>query len=720
MTLVDYPGHFVAMTIALLLAAVTFLGFHCPGPRTPGRRPYRWLLMLLQYATMVVLLLIVWNPSRWHSTKVYQQNAVLAIFDTSQSMSIADDEETSRLDKALESLAQRFQSPRASGPQYKVYGFDRHAYHCGAPSLLRRWGGQTDLHSVFALLSDLDLATDQRREAGVVIFTDGQTLDKDPRSYASVARDDLPIVLVGVGSREPKMDIAVTSVSAPARVWVDTASAATVTIEARNLSGAAVTVELLCDNQIIGTRQVDADALATGKGEVEFAIPPQSLGSHVLTAQVHCQKAEANLANNLRGTSFEVAQERRLNVLLYTQWANFDIGKIRQALAWDKRIDLDLAFDVIKDPALSKKAGEVGGYVKLPRNKEEFFEYDVIILGPCDLSQFTPAQMDGLYSFVADRGGGLLLLPGPAVTSLAAWNDERGNALLPVVLSEREARLWPPRPDAIDVTFEAEVGGVFDPEAFQDQDYALSAYYNVALVKPAATTLAKAQETPLASAHRLRRGRVCLLNTSKLFTLYQENRQGGLLSEVISGLIGYLGRTPARGAGIELFVERAPDNPKRAIFSAYVLDREFRPVDQANVLLSVGNRVMAMKPLGQGSYGAESDQGYSQSVVATVQAESNGAFLGERTIATSLPPIEDEMSDVHLDEPFLRELARAAGARYVHIDDLDARVANVFVPKQQVGTTETVSSAWPTWPLLLTLCVLLSVNWFLRRAIGLV
>ncbi len=720
MTLLDYPGHFVAVAIALLLAVVTYLSYCGAELRTPGRRPYRWLLMLLQYAALCVLLLIIWNPSRWQSHPVYQQNAVLAIFDTSRSMSVADDEDSSRLDKALEQFTEHFAVAEVSGPQYKVYGFDLRAYHCGAPSLLRRWGEHTDLHSALSLLSDLDQATDRRQEAGAVIFTDGRTRDNDPRSYPAVAKEDLPVVLVGVGSRRPAVDVAVISLAAPPRVWVDTVSAATATIKRTNPSDEPVTIELACDGQVVNTQQLGPEAFVEGEAQVQFVVPPQPLGSHVLTVEVKALQEEANVANNARGTSFEVAQERRLNVLLYTQWANFDIGKIRQALAWDQRIDIDLAFDVIKDAALSKSAEKIGGYVKLPRSREEFFEYDVIILGPCDLSQFTRAQLDGLYGFVADRGGGLLLLPGPAVTSLAAWNDERGNTLLPVILNLREARLWPPRPDAIEVTFEAEIGRVFDPEAFTERDYALSAYYNIDLVKPASTTLAKAREAPLASAHRLRRGRVCLLNTSKLFTLYRENRQGGLLSEVISGLIGYLGRTPARGAGIELFVERASHDPKRAVFNAYVLDKEFRPVDRANVLLALGERIITMKPLGQGSYSAEIDQGYAQSVVATVQAESNGTFLGERTIAANLPPIEDEMSDVQLDEPFLREVARQAGARYVHIDDLDSQVAEAFVPRQQTGTIETVASVWPRWPLLLALCVLLSINWFLRRAIGLV
>lgn len=729
MTLIDYPGHLVATALALLLAVLTFLAFRGSELAQRPRRPYRWLLMLIHYAALLVLLAIVWNPSRWHSTEVYQQNTVLAIFDTSRSMSVADDSAVSRLDEALASFAERFRPFEPGGPQYRIYGFDAHAYHCGATSLLRRWGERTDVRSVFALLGDIDLKADRRQEAGAVIFTDGRALGDDPRNYQRVAGDDLPVVLVGVGSREVQTDIAITSISVPPRVWADTPSVATVTIKATNPSDEPVTIEMLCDGQIIGTQSRHAGSGAgTGATEIEFAVPPQPLGTHVLTARAEAQAAETNAANNTRSATFEVAQERRLSVLLYTQWATFDIGKIRQALAWDKRVDVDLAFDVILDPTLaSRRAGisAVGGYTKLPRNDPGApgFAYDVIILGPCDLSRFTSAQLDGLYAFVADRGGGLMLLPGGAVTSLAAWNDERGNALLPVILDRLEPRLWPPRPDAINVTFEAEIGRVFDPEAFAGQDPGapgLSPYYNIDLVKPAATTLASVQGTPIVSAHRLGRGRVCLVNASKLFTLYREDREGGLLSEVISGLIGYLGRTPARGSGIELFVERDDDDPKRVVFSAYVLDREFRPVDQANVLLSVNDRVTAMKPVGQGRYRAEGDQGYSESVVATVQAEFNGTFLGERTMATHLPAVADEMSDVHLDEPFLRELARSTGARYVHIDDLDEHAAEVFVPKQQIGTTETVASIWPRWSLLLALCALLSINWFLRRAIGLV
>ena len=86
------------------------------------------------------------------------------------------------------------------------------------------------------------------------------------------------------------------------------------------------------------------------------------------------------------------------------------------------------------------------------------------------------------------------------------------------------------------MSFEAHVGRVFNPKAFTNPDETISPYYNIVRVKPAATTLATVGDMPIISSHRLGRGRICLLNASKLFTLYREDREGGLLSSMICGL----------------------------------------------------------------------------------------------------------------------------------------------------------------------------------------
>ena len=278
----------------------------------------------------------------------------------------------------------------------------------------------------------------------------------------------------------------------------------------------------------------------------------------------------------------------------------------------------------------------------------------------------------------------------------------------------------PPDPNTIKLSFEAQVGRLFNPADFADPTQSISPYYTIARTKPAATTLATVGDTPIISAHRLGRGRVCLLNAAKLFTLYREDEKGGLLGDLICGLAAYLGAAPSGGTGIELFVEREADDPRRAAFSAYVTDKDFKPVSEASVLLSVGDQAVTMEPAGEGRYTAELDLGPAESVVATAQAELNGTFLGERTIAANLPPVRDEMSETDLDEPFLKALAQRLGAKYLHIDDVDNKIARTFTAKQQIGTTQEVTSAWPRWPLLLLLCLLLSIKWFLRRSIGLV
>jgi hypothetical protein len=722
MTFLDYPGHFVMCLLILTAGVVTFFAFRTEQLQAAGRRRFGPLLMLLQMAVVLLLLVVLWNPCRQQSTRVYASNEVLTLFDTSRSMSVSEAAQPNRLDHALGAFAAHLRPDDPAGPKYKVYGFDTRAYHCGSADLLRRWGTQTDIRSTFTDISNLrsQISNPPSGLAGIVIFTDGQSPDKNPRDYPALASEGLPVLLVGVGSRKPSMDISVASIDAPARVWLESAYTVTSCLATTNPSDGPVAVELLGDDQVIESRSLDARLFEAGSAKLEFVVPASQLGSHVLTVRAAPHKDEITTANNSLATTVEVTQEEPLRVLLFSQWANFDVGKIRQALTWNQRIHLDFGLDAVKDTRLSDRFEKTGGYAKLPHKAEEYFQYDAIILGPCDLSQFTADQLDGLYRFVTERGGGLLLLPGPTVTSLAAWQDERGNALLPVLLKESQARVWPPKPDVAKATFESQAGRIPDPNAFDPEERSLSPYYDIARVKPAAATLATIGEAPLIATQRLGRGRVGLLNAVKLFRLYREDQNGGSLTAVLSDLLAQLAQTAVRGSGIDLFIERKADNPRRAAFTARVLDKSFRPADAANVLLSVGSDVVAMNPLGQGRYAAELDIGPTQSIVARIQAESGGAFLGERTVAANLPPVRDEMSDVRLDEDFLKALAAQVGAKYVHVDDLDDHAREAFKAGRQVGTTQTIRSVWPTWPLLVTVCALLAVKWFLRRAIGLV
>ena len=89
---------------------------------------------------------------------------------------------------------------------------------------------------------------------------------------------------------------------------------------------------------------------------VEFIVAADSLGSHGLLARARALKNEVNQANNIRGAIVEVVETEKLRVLFYTQAANFNVGKLRQVLARDHRIQLDFGLDAIKTVGLSAEA----------------------------------------------------------------------------------------------------------------------------------------------------------------------------------------------------------------------------------------------------------------------------------------------------------------------------------------------------------------------------
>lgn len=747
MIFVNYPGHFVAGLLLITFAVLMIFAFRTKKLRKQSatRTSQLWnlraklavpLLALLQYVAIVILLLILWNPSRPQTSRSTARNSVIILFDTSQSMSVVEDNPMTRLDKAVDVFEKKFHPSDPEGPYYKIYGFDRQFYFADGVKSLRKWGQQTNMHSVLALLNSLRMqqnaqyvvhSTHYRQQqsdragkvVGAVVFTDGQVDDRNVNAYLPLRDRKLQVALIGVGSKKPQCDVAIKSINAPAQVAIDSAYCVKVVVTARSLSDKPVTLELLRDGYVMAVRQLSADTLDPAV-TAEFTVGADRLGTHTVSARAKTAGEELNLANNTRGTTVKVVENTRLKVLLYSQVANFNIGKVRQALARDKKIQLDLGLDVITTPALSERAGKMCGYVKLPADRAGFYKYDVIVLGPCAVDSLTSVQIDSLYSFVVDRGGGLILLPGKAEYSPLNWKNEKAGALVPVFYKTDTHIISIPRRRRVKVTLEGLDSKVINQQDFKDYARLASAYYQNIDKKPAATTFATAGNIPIVTVHRVGRGRVCLLNVSKLFRWYREDLEGGLLQKIMSGLTAYTGRVTNLEAAVELFAERLTGRTNKVRFDAYVSDESFAPVGGATVLLNVAGEVLRMDQVESGHYIAEIENFADEAVIATVQAEADGVFLGEKTTAVSLPLPRSEMDDVELDARFLQALAGRLGGSYFDADDVDENVAKMFEATTSVTSLSHMASVWPKWSLLLLLCGLLSINWFIRRAMGLV
>jgi hypothetical protein len=652
------------------------------------------------------------------------RNSVLVFFDTSESMSIVEGSD-SRLEKAVAVFQREFSAGDTQGPEYKLYGFDRNCYYTGNVRSLRRWGEKTNLHAVMTTLNKQSFlsAADEPAQndtggkvAGAIIFTDGQADDKNANAYLPVSEANVPIFIVGVGSDIAGRDVAVTAIEAPGRVAADTDYRVRVAVNAANLNSVPVLVELCRDDEVVASKTLPPQAFSS-TATSEFELTAQTLGTYAISARASIQADELNTANNSRATLVQVVESSRLKVLFYSQVADLNVGKIRQALARDENVELSFGLEAIINPALASKAFESCDQVRLPNDKSGFYEYDVIILGPCMLDNLKEAQLDALYSFVVERGGGLIILPGKEQFSCASWKKGKIDLLMPMFFGRAEQIQGAGLDGDLAITSEGADSGVITPESLAELDLTTRPFYMDIRKKPAASNLAAVDDVPVLSLHRVGRGRVCLLNVARLYTWYRADLEGGLLRTVLSGLVARMGAVPKAEAAIELFAERQSSAAVR--FDAYVTNTDFASVSDATVLLDISGQYTKMDAIGQGRYVAEIDPP-TNSIVATAQAEEGGIFLGQKTIVVNLPPVAGEMDNVLPDKIFLQSLAERLSARYCDIEDLPKGITGTFQAASLASAVSDVTSVWPRWLLLITLCLILSIAWFIRRQIGLV
>ena len=86
MILVDYPGNLVAAPLLAALAGLVVFAFRLGELQNEKLSRYRMPLIATQYFSILILLLILWNPSRARVSETLSHNSVLAVFDTSESM----------------------------------------------------------------------------------------------------------------------------------------------------------------------------------------------------------------------------------------------------------------------------------------------------------------------------------------------------------------------------------------------------------------------------------------------------------------------------------------------------------------------------------------------------------------------------------------------------------------------------------------------------------
>ncbi|MCE9544601.1 MAG: hypothetical protein K8T25_03660 [Planctomycetia bacterium] len=288
--------------------------------------------------------------------------------------------------------------------------------------------------------------------AAVVAFTDGQHTvheaesDDLHRVAESARQRGVPLLIVGVGDPTHPRNLQVTDIYANPQVWLQDPFEIQSTLRAEGISDESVEVSLierqLGDNgapegpeRSVDHRTVRIPA-GTNRLRVDFTHTAPAAGRYTYTVRAAVLPNESNKQDNEPDAPVEVkVLNRRARVLLVSGGPTWEYQLLLRLLkrqswcnlsSWLQTMDLD--------------RDQEGTTVirRLPRTREEMFQYDVIMLLDPDPAEFDEAWLKLLKEFVGDHAGGLLFMAGPKFSGrfLAEPKTHLIRDLLPVSLGD--------------------------------------------------------------------------------------------------------------------------------------------------------------------------------------------------------------------------------------------------------------------------------------------
>jgi len=290
-------------------------------------------------------------------------------------------------------------------------------------------------------LSELIRQTAGRTLSGIVVFTDGgQNAGVDPvtahdRAVAAKTR----LIAVGVGGTEQPLNVQLADVQSPTDVQLGDRFEIAAFVQGQGLAGKELVVKLLAAEAestdppvAVGEHRVTL----SGDGAVEearFPITPPAAGRWNYSVRVQPAVAvrEFNVQDNQQTVSLNVF-DRPTKVLLVAGGPMRDYQFVRNLVHRHKSMDVDVLLQTATVGS-SQESDQL--LFQFPAQKEQLFEYDVVIAFDVDWQLIPGDGIELLRDWVFQEGGGLILVAGDVNTpqlALLGQSTPTGDTSTPV------------------------------------------------------------------------------------------------------------------------------------------------------------------------------------------------------------------------------------------------------------------------------------------------
>lgn len=397
-----------AVVLVLAIAGLLAIGAYAR-PLVPLASGPRAALVALRFLTLTVLIAVLLGPVTVTPAGGLRDAVVPILIDASRSMRLGDVDGVRRIDRAVElvrahvlpALQHEFRTEVLTfGEDLQTAALDaiaadaRHTNVAGALRAVRdRYDGET--------------------VAGILLLTDGAETGRE--AGAEAEGDRVPVFAVGLGSDRIARDREVVSVSAGDRALADSVIDLTATVVSHGFATDPIELRVLENGRPIQVRRVTPPADGSPVREV-FQVSPSRETVSLYTVEIAPDPSELVSENNTRRVL--VRPPTRPRRLLIVQGApGYEHSFLLRAWAEDSGLEVDSVVrkgvnERGEDTFYIQAASTAGGALAsgFPVTRAALFAYDALVLANVEGDFFTRDQLETANAFVAERGGGLLVL----------------------------------------------------------------------------------------------------------------------------------------------------------------------------------------------------------------------------------------------------------------------------------------------------------------------
>lgn len=753
------------LTLLLVGAAVAWIVL-LYRRETSAVRPFRRLLTALRLAALALVLLMISQVTLALSRTGLPHVAVL--IDDSASMEIADRgaeapdrdavasrlaaagfPEPTRLNQAktllLENEAKLLDSV-AGRYRLKLYYVSSAARaQSGSPDELKQsvrdlqaTGQQTRLGAgLRSVLSELRGTP----PSAVLVLSDGITTEGETLGEAAsaAARLQAPVYTIGLGSEQPPKDLVLSDLVVDEVVFVDDLVQFEFKLAGPGFGGREVEIALKQGDRGEPLETIKAAVAPDGRAQpLRLTYRPPAAGEFEYRLEIRSDPNELQTDNNQVQRTVSVRQDR-FRVLLAWSYPSFEYRFLKHLLERDPTIELQTLLQEA-DPQYAED--DKTALRMFPVDREELFDYDVLILGDLNPAFLPLSLQSNISDFVTQKGGGVILVAGPRHLPWAYRQspladllpfDVRSASLPAAGAGGREGA----QPRITDLGLAAPPLQLGDqPEQTRELWANLPPLFwmcETPRLKPAARVLAE-HPTRVDDQGRpqgvlvmqfVGPGRVLFHATDETWR-WRRRVGDALFARYWVQTIRYLSRAKLLGKdrGAELTTDRLQyqrgENPRVRL---RFLDERLAPAadDAARVVLEQPghpNRELVL-------HRHPHHRGVFEGVAGQLPEGRFHAFVAQPTLEGAAPTADfqvvappGEWERTQLDAADLRRAAEASGGRYYTFQTA-SRLLNDLPEGRQVPIERLPPLVlWNRWPILALVVGLLGAEWWLRKRKG--